>query len=92
MTLLLFIAHLAKEGLVYTSIKGYLSAIHIMHVTFDHHLVFSQQFITYLEQVLHEIKKKQLKSSINHERLPITADLMQQIYSVLSHNIHTRLQ
>ena len=40
MTLLLFIAHLAKEGLAYTSIKVYLSAIRSMHVTSGHHLVF----------------------------------------------------
>ena len=33
------------------------------------------------------IKKEQLKSGTNCERLPITADLMQQIYFVLSHKI-----
>ena len=33
---------------------------------------------------MHGIKKEQLKSSTNHERLPITADLTQQIHSVLS--------
>ena len=88
MTLLLFIAYLAEGGLAYTFIKLYLSAICSMHVTCGHHLVISQHLTPYLEQVMHGIKKKQLKSGTNHERLPITADLMQQIYSVLSHNIH----
>ena len=58
-----------------------------MHVTSGHHLVFSQQLTPYVEQVLHGIKKEQLKSGTNHGRLPITADLMQQIYSVLSYNM-----
>ena len=58
-----------------------------MHVTSSHHLDFSQQLTPYLEQVLYRIKKKQLKPGTNCERLPITVDLVQQIYSVLSCNI-----
>ena len=70
-TLLLFIAHLAKGGLAYTSILVYLSAICSMHVISSHHLVFSQQLT--LEQVMHGIKKEQLKSGTNCERLSTTA-------------------
>ena len=91
MTLLLFIAHLAEGELAYTSIKVYLSTIRSMHVTSDHHLVFYQQLAPCLEQVLHGIKKEQLKSGTSRERLPITADLMQQIYSVLSHKYKTTI-
>ena len=85
MSLLHFIAHLFKEGLAYTSIKVYLSAIRSMHVTSGHHNIFSQQLTPDLEQVLHGVKKEQLKSGPHREILPITADLMEQIHSVLSH-------
>ena len=58
-----------------------------MHVTSSHHHIFSQQLTYYLEQVLHEIKKEQLKSGPHRERLPITADLMEKIDSVLSYKM-----
>ena len=85
-TLLLFIAYLAKDGLAYTSIKVYLSAIRNMHITSGHHHIYSQQLTPYLEQVLQGIKKDQLKSSPQHQRLPITAEIMLRIHSVLAQN------
>ena len=44
-----------------------------MHITSGHHLSYSQQLTSYLEQVLQGIKRDQLRSNPQHERLPITA-------------------
>ena len=45
-----------------------------MHITSGHHHIYSQQLTPYLEQVLQGIKKDQLKSSPQRQRLPITAE------------------
>ena len=62
-TLLLFTAYLAKEGLAYTFIKVYISAIRNMHITLGHHHSYSQQLTPYLEQALQGIKRDQLRSN-----------------------------
>ena len=55
-----------------------------MHITSGHHHIYSQQLTPYLEQVLQGIKKDQLKSNPWRERLPITAEIMLRIHSVLA--------
>jgi len=55
-----------------------------MHITLSHHHIYFQQLTSYFEQVLQGVKKMQLKSSPQHERLPITASIMLQIHSVLA--------
>ena len=79
-TLLLSTTYLAKEGLAYTSIKVYISAIRNMHITLGHHHSYSQQLTPYLEQVLQGI---QLRSNPQRKRLPITVDIMLCIHAVL---------
>ena len=54
-----------------------------MHITSGHYHIYSQQLTPYLEQVLQGIKRDQLRSNPQRERLPITADIMLCIHSVL---------
>ena len=58
--LLLFIAHLAKEGIAHTTIKVYLAAIRHLHVSVGMHQTYNQQLSPYLELVMKGIKKEQL--------------------------------
>ena len=82
-TLLLFLAFLAKEGLVYTTIKVCLVVISNLHTTTGLHNVYSQQLTHYVEQVVQGIKKEQLRSRPPHIRLPITTEIMSCIHQVL---------
>ena len=84
-TLLLFTAYLAKEGLAYT--YTYISAIRNMHITLGHHHSYSHLLTPFLEQVLQGIKRDQLRSNPQCERLPITADIMLRIHAVLVQSI-----
>ena len=59
-TLLMFTAHLAKEGIVHASIKTYLVAICYLHVSVGMHHSYIQQLSPYLELVIRGIKKDQL--------------------------------
>ena len=84
-TLLMFIAHLAKEGIAYTSIKVYLAAIRHLHVAIGMYHSYSQQLSPYLELVIKGIKREQLQRKSPRQRLPITADIMANIYTALAH-------
>ena len=84
--LLTFVSHLALEGLAYTSIKVYLSAVRNMHVAAGLHEAFSSQMTPRLEMVLQGIKKEDAKKrgDPSSRRLPITIDIMMRIKSTLS--------
>ena len=84
--MLLFVAYLAKERLSYTTIKVYLAAIRNLHTTARMHHTYQEQLTPYLEQVLQGIKKQQLTHAPTRERLPITVDIMANIWAVLSHS------
>ena len=83
-TLLLFVAHLAMSGLAHTSIKVYFSSIGNLHSSCSQHDAYHIALTPRLEQVLHGIKRKQASTLTKRVRLPITAEIMQQVYSVLS--------
>ena len=81
----MFIAHLAKEGIAYTTIKVYLAAIRYLHVSVRMHQTYNQQLSPYLELVMKGIKKEQLHGKPQHQSLPITSRIMASIYTVLAH-------
>ena len=83
-TLLLFAAHLALSGLAYTSIKVYFSAIGNLHSAHSHHEAYHQALTPRLEQVLRGIKREQCSTRTDRIRLPITAEIMYQIFRVLA--------
>ena len=82
--LLLFAAHLALSGLAYTSIKVYFSSIGNWHTSCGQHKAYSLALTPRLEQVFRDIKKEQGRTRPQRVRLPITAQIMTQIYSVLT--------
>ena len=81
--MLLFVGHLAEDGLTHQSIKVYLSAVRNLHVSAGLHDHFSRQMTPRIEQVLKGIKKANSKTATNRIRLPITLEIMQKIRSVL---------
>ena len=82
--MLLFAAHLARSGLAYTSIKVYLSAICNLHTAHSHHEAYQQALTPRLEQVLRGIKREQCSTHSARVCLPITVEIMHQIYAVLA--------
>ena len=83
-TLLMFAAHLAMSGLAHTSIKVYFSSIGNLHSSCSQHDAYHKALTPRLEQVLRGIKREQASTRTERVRLPITAEIMQQVYSVLS--------
>lgn len=83
-TLLLFAAHLALSGLAHTSIKVYLSAIGNLHTAHSRHEAYQKALTPRLEQVLRGIKREQCSTRTARVRLPITVEIMHQIYAVLA--------
>ena len=81
--LLLFAAYLALSRLAYTSIKVYFSSIGNWHTSCGQHNAFHLALTPRLEQVLRGIKKEQGRTRPQRVRLPITTQIMTQIYSVL---------
>ena len=82
-TLLLFVTHLAQQGLAHATIRVYLSAVRYLHVTAGLHKEFAEQLTPRLEMVLKGIKKE--KSLITPcKRLPITIDIMAKIKATLN--------
>ena len=71
--LLLFIAHLAKEGIAHTTIKVYLAAIRHLHVSVGMHQTYNLQLSPYLELVMKGIKKEQLHGKPQRQHLPIAS-------------------
>ena len=55
-TMLLFVTHLARQGLTYGTIKVYLSAVSNLHVTAGLHNAFAAQLTPRLVTVLRDIK------------------------------------
>ena len=83
-TLLLFAAHLTRSGLAHTSIKVYFLAIGNLHTAHSHHETYQQAVTPRLEQVLCGIKKEQCSTHSARVCLPITVEIMHQIYAVLA--------
>ena len=86
-TLLLFAAHLAQSGLAHTSIKVYFSAIGNLHTAHSHHEAYPQALTPRLEQVLRGIKREQCSTHSARVCLPITVEIMHQIYAVLARTL-----
>ena len=84
--LLMFMSHLAKEGIDHTTIKVYLAAIHYLHISVGMHQTYNQQLSPYLELVIKGIKKEQLHGKPQRQRLPITFSIMASMYTVLAHS------
>ena len=78
-TLLMFVGHLAQQGLSHASIKVYLSAIRNLHVSSGLHEEFAKQLTPHLELVLKGIKKEKAKAAPLPTRMPITIDIMVKI-------------
>ena len=82
-------AHLANEGLAYSTIKVYLSAICNRHIATGHHQIFASQLTPRVEPVLQGIKQTQASQSVPRVRLPITIQLMHRIKTALLQEPHT---
>ena len=80
----MFAAHLAMSGLGHTSINVYFSSIGNLHSSCSQHDAYHKALTPRLEQVLRGIKREQASTRTERVRLPITAEIMQQVYSVLS--------
>ena len=77
-TMLLFVAHLAQQGLTHATIKVYLSAVRNLHVTAGLHKEFAVQLTPKLELVKKGIKKEKALIS-PRTRLPITIDIISKL-------------
>ena len=80
----MFAAHLALSGLAHTSIKVYFSSIGNLHSSCSQHDAYHKALTPRLEQVLRGIKREQASTRTERIHLLITAEIMQQIFSVLS--------
>ena len=87
-TLSLFITHLATEHISYKTIKVYLSAVRHMHVAAGMFPQFSQQLTPRLQLTLKGIQRSQATSHPPRQRLPVTLQLLQNIYRHLSQQPH----
>ena len=87
-TLTLFITHLATENISYKTIKVYLSAVRHMHVSAGMFSEFCQQLTPCLQLTLKGIQRSQAVSHSPKPRLPITLQLLQNIYTYLSQQPH----
>ena len=81
--MLMFVSHLAQEGLAHSSIKVYLSAIRNLHVSTGLHNEFAEQLTPRLQLVLKGIKKEREKLTPSHTRHPITIGIMTKVKEVL---------
>ena len=84
--MLMFVSHLAQQGLSHQSIKVYLSAVRNLHVSMGLHEEFSKQLTPRLELVLKGIKKEKAKAAAPAGRLPVTIEIMKSIKAVLDCN------
>ena len=83
-TMSLFAAHLALQGLSYTTIKVYFSSIGNVHSSRNQHDIYQKALTPSLEQVLKGIKREQAHTHPQRVCLPITVEILLKIYSVLS--------
>ena len=81
--MLLFVTHLAQQGLTHATIKVYLSAVRNLHVTAGLHKELSSQLTPRLEMVMKGIKNDKALIA-PRSRLPITIDIMSMIRKILS--------
>ena len=86
MLMLMFVTHLAQQGLTHQSIKVYLSAVRNLHISAGLHEEFSKQLTPRLELVLKGIKKEKAKATSSAVRLPVTIEIMRSIRAVLESN------
>jgi len=70
--------------MAYNSIKVYFSAVGNWHSLYSQHTAYQEALTPRLEQVLRGIKWEQATTQLILVRLPITAEIMAQLYSVLS--------
>ena len=82
-TMLLFVTHLAQQGLTHATIKVYLSAVRNLHVTAGLHKELSSQLTPRLEMVMKGIKNDKALIA-PRSRLPITIDIMSKSRKILS--------
>ena len=79
---------LAKEGVSYTTVEVYLSAIRSLHITVGLHTQFASQLTPYLEQIMQGIKREQFHTRPLKKRPPVTTKIMRQIKEVLLGHLH----
>lgn len=79
----MFISFLAQEGLAYTSIKVYLSAVRSLHVAAGLHEIFSSQLTPRVEQVLKGVRKVEASKPSRSSRLPVTLDILRKVQLAL---------
>ena len=84
-TLTFFIAHMTTESISYKTIKVYLSAVQHMHVSAGMSSEFCQQFTPCLQLTLKRIQDSQALPHSYKPCLPIALQLLQNIYTYLSH-------
>lgn len=82
-TLLMFVSHLAQEGLSHTTIKVYLSAVRYQHITAGFYKEFSSHLTPRLEMVLKGIKKDTANQHNTRPRLPVTIEILAKMKAVL---------
>ena len=81
-----YVSYLASQNIMHSTIKVYLSAVRHLHI--ENHMPDPHMgSMARLEQVVKGVKRDQARNLPNHRiRLPITADLMQRMKSILMKN------
>ena len=80
-----FVSYLGDQGLAYSSLKGYLSAIRNLQISYNYPDP-NISGMPKLEQVLRGIKKQNSAACAKRERLPITPDTLVKLRSVWERN------
>ena len=76
-----FVSFLGDQGLAYSSLKGYLSAIRNLQISYNYPDPNISR-IPKLEQVLRGIKRQNATANTKRERLPITPDILIKLRAV----------
>ena len=79
------VIYLGDQGLAYSSLKGYLSAIRNLQISYNYPDPNISR-MPKLEQVLRGIKKQNSAARAKRERLPITPDILVKLRSVWERN------
>ena len=82
-TLLMFVGHLAQQGLSHQTIKVHLSVVRNLHVTAGLRNKFTEQLTPRLEMVLKGIKKDKTAAT-TCTQLPITVEIMEKLKCAFS--------
>lgn len=83
-TLLLFATHLAQQGLSHSTIQVYLSAVRYFHIAAGEYSTSTTQTTPRMNQLLKGIRKSQAMTRQSTQRQPITFQIMESLYTVLS--------